>query len=65
MRRSSRRGSPWAFDFTRGRLPLAVAEPGPLIERAVEIAAGLADPGREGEYVDVRPIADGVADLDL
>lgn len=35
------------------------------VERAVEIASGLADPGREGEYVDVRPIADGVSDLDL
>lgn len=33
-------------------------------DRAVEIAAGLLDPGGEGEYVDVRPVAEGVEDLD-
>lgn len=33
------------------------------LDRAVEIAAGLVNPEAEGEYVDVRPIADGVEGL--
>jgi hypothetical protein len=32
------RGRPLAYGFEWGKLPLAVAEPGPLIERAVRIA---------------------------
>jgi len=33
-------------------------------DRATEIAAGLINPDAEGEYVDVRPVTDGVEDLD-
>lgn len=33
-------------------------------DRAVEIAAGLLNPSGEGEYVDVRPVVEGVEDLD-
>jgi len=33
-------------------------------DRATEIAAGLVNPDADGEYVDVRPIRDGIADLD-
>ncbi|MGK5519680.1 YciI family protein [Micromonospora sp. URMC 107] len=33
-------------------------------DRAVEIAANFVDPDRPGEYVDVRPIAEGIDDLD-
>ena len=33
-------------------------------DRATEIASGLVDPNSEGDYVDVRPILDGFADLD-
>ncbi|HYP44631.1 MAG TPA: YciI family protein [Propionibacteriaceae bacterium] len=32
-------------------------------DRATEIAAGLVNPQAEGEYVDVRPILDGIDDL--
>lgn len=32
-------------------------------DRATEIAAGLVNPDAEGEYVDVRPVLDGVGDL--
>ena len=35
------------------------------LERALEIAAEFVDPGSEGDYVDVRPVADGVADIEL
>ncbi|HKA70036.1 MAG TPA: YciI family protein [Actinomycetes bacterium] len=35
------------------------------IDRAIEIAAGLVNPDADGEYVDVRPIIDGIADLEL
>jgi hypothetical protein len=34
------------------------------VDRAVEIAAGLVNPDAPGEYVDVRPIAEGIDDLD-
>lgn len=34
------------------------------VERATEIAAGLVDPAAEGGYVDVRPVAEGIEDLD-
>ena len=34
-------------------------------DRATEIAAGLVNPDAPGEYVDVRPIVDGVGDLDV
>jgi hypothetical protein len=34
----SPKGPPLRFGFERGRLPLSVAEPGPLIEHAVRIA---------------------------
>jgi hypothetical protein len=34
-------------------------------DRATEIAAGLIDPDAKGEYVDVRPVVDGVGDLDV
>lgn len=34
-------------------------------DRATEIAAGLVNPGAEGEYVDIRPVIDGVAELEL
>jgi hypothetical protein len=34
-------------------------------DRATGIAAGLVNPDAEGEYVDVRPVLDGVADLEL
>ena len=33
-------------------------------DRALEIAAQFVNPDAEGEYVDVRPVLDGVADLD-
>jgi hypothetical protein len=33
-------------------------------DRATQIAAGLVNPDAPGEYVDVRPILDSVADLD-
>jgi hypothetical protein len=33
-------------------------------DRATEIAAGLVNPDAEGEYVDVRPVLEGVQDLD-
>ena len=32
-------------------------------DRATEIAAQFVDPDAEGEYVDVRPVIDGVEDL--
>jgi hypothetical protein len=32
-------------------------------DRATEIAAGLVNPDAPGEYVDVRPIADGIEEL--
>ncbi|GAB3936851.1 hypothetical protein GCM10027614_14030 [Micromonospora vulcania] len=32
-------------------------------DRATEIAAGLVDPDAPGQYVDVRPVMDGVEDL--
>jgi hypothetical protein len=35
------------------------------IDRAIEIAAGMIPPDAEGEYVDVRPIVDGIEDLTL
>ncbi len=35
------------------------------VDRAVEIASGLVNPAVEGEYVDVRPIVDGVEELSL
>ena len=35
------------------------------IDRAIEIAAGLVNPDADGEYVDVRPIIDGIGDLEL
>jgi hypothetical protein len=34
------------------------------LDRALEIAAGLVNPDGEGEYVDVRPIVEGFADLE-
>jgi hypothetical protein len=34
-------------------------------DRAAEIAAGLVNPDADGEYVDVRPIIDSVAELDV
>jgi hypothetical protein len=34
-------------------------------DRATAIAAGLVNPDADGEYVDVRPILDGIADLEL
>jgi len=34
------------------------------VDRAIEIASGLVNPDAPGEYVDVRPILDSVADLD-
>jgi len=33
-------------------------------DRATEIAAGLVNPDADGEYVDVRPIIDGIEDLE-
>ncbi|SCE81188.1 Uncharacterized conserved protein [Micromonospora matsumotoense] len=33
-------------------------------DRATEIAARFVDPDAEGGYVDVRPVADGIDDLD-
>ena len=35
------------------------------LDRAIEIAAGLVDPGAEGQYVDVRPVVDGVEELSV
>jgi hypothetical protein len=32
-------------------------------DRAVQIAAGLVNPDADGEYVDIRPVVDGVEDL--
>ncbi|MDG4797422.1 YciI family protein [Micromonospora sp. WMMD1082] len=32
-------------------------------DRAAEIAAGFVDPSAPGQYVDIRPIADGIDDL--
>lgn len=34
-------------------------------DRATEIAAGLINPTAEGEYVDVRPVIEDVAELEL
>ena len=34
-------------------------------DRATEIAAGLVNPDSPGEYVDIRPIIDGVEDLEM
>jgi hypothetical protein len=34
-------------------------------DRATEIAAGLVNPNGDGEYVDVRPVVESVADLDV
>ncbi len=33
-------------------------------DRATKIAAGLVNPANPGEYVDVRPILDGIGDLE-
>ena len=33
-------------------------------DRATEIAAGLVNPDADGEYVDIRPVVDGVEDLE-
>ena len=33
-------------------------------DRASEIAAGFINPDNPGEYVDIRPVIDGVEDLD-
>ncbi len=35
------------------------------LDRALEIAAGLVNPQAEGEYVDVRPILEGVEELSV
>jgi len=35
------------------------------IDRAIEIAAGFVNPGADGEYVDIRPIVDGVEELSI
>jgi hypothetical protein len=32
-------------------------------DRAVQIAAGLVNPDAKGEYVDIRPVVDGIEDL--
>jgi hypothetical protein len=32
-------------------------------DRATEIAAGLVNPDSPGEYVDIRPVAEGVEEL--
>jgi hypothetical protein len=34
-------------------------------DRATEIAAGLVNPNADGEYVDVRPIIENIAELEL
>jgi hypothetical protein len=34
-------------------------------DRATEIAAGLVNPNGDGEYVDVRPVVESVAELDV
>jgi hypothetical protein len=34
-------------------------------DRATEIAAGLVNPNGDGEYVDVRPVIESVAELDV
>jgi hypothetical protein len=34
-------------------------------DRATEIAARLVDPDADGDYVDVRPVLDGVEDLEV
>ena len=33
-------------------------------DRATEIAAGLVNPGAEGEYVDIRPVMEGIEELE-
>jgi hypothetical protein len=33
-------------------------------DRATEIAAGFINPDAKGEYVDIRPVLDGIEDLD-
>jgi len=33
-------------------------------DRATEIAAGLVNPGAEGEYVDIRPLMEGIESLE-
>jgi hypothetical protein len=33
-------------------------------DRATKIAAGLVNPNAEGEYVDVRPVVEGIEDLE-
>ena len=35
------------------------------IDRAIEIAAGLVNPDAPGEYVDIRPVLDGVEELEM
>jgi hypothetical protein len=35
------------------------------IDRAIEIASGLVNPDADGEYVDVRPVVDGVEELSI
>ncbi|WP_308258085.1 YciI family protein [Pseudonocardia lacus] len=35
------------------------------VDRAIEIASGLVNPAADGEYVDVRPIVDGIEELSL
>ena len=32
-------------------------------DRATEIAAGLVNPNSPGDYIDIRPVAEGVEDL--
>jgi hypothetical protein len=34
------------------------------VDRAIEIAAGLVNPDAPGEYVDIRPVMEGIEDLD-
>jgi hypothetical protein len=34
-------------------------------DRAIEIASGLINPDADGEYVDVRPVIESVAELDV
>ena len=34
-------------------------------DRAAEIAAGLVSPDMEGQFVDVRPVVDSVAELEV
>ncbi len=35
------------------------------LDRATEIAAGLVNPGAPGEYVDIRPVLEGIDELEL